>query len=77
MSLFLKFFGEKAALDEGNNDSLVWEMCVQHVFVVRFHFIVEQATLGSFFQKKGAAPADKRNAFYTSRGIKRATMEDF
>jgi ribonuclease H2 subunit A len=38
---------------------------------------IGQATLGSFFQKKGAAPADKRNAFYTTRGIKRATMEDF
>jgi ribonuclease H2 subunit A len=35
-----------------------------------------QATMGSFFQKKGAAPADKRGIFYTARGIKRARMED-
>jgi ribonuclease H2 subunit A len=38
---------------------------------------VGQATLGSFFQKKGAAPTDKRCAFFTERGIKRARMGDF
>ena len=36
-----------------------------------------QATLGSFFQKKGAALTDKRGLFFTTRGIKRARMEDF
>ena len=36
-----------------------------------------QATLGSFFQKKGAAPTDKRGSFFTTRGIKRARMDDF
>lgn len=36
-----------------------------------------QATMGSFFQKKGKKIADKRCDFFTKRGIKRAKMEDF